>query len=237
MSRRSRMARLSVAPMLVALGLVAAADPAGAQSNDTDGDGIPNASDSCPNRPETVNGFADSDGCPDSFDELMDLARRTAGSFWADEMPRQGPAYQPPSAFTMYDNALIVCGDTLPPNNAVYMGCSRGLYFHRPFMESLFRRGDFIPVVVVAHEWGHLAQHTLGFLESLDFAIARELQADCFAGAYARSVEEMLEPGDLEEAIAGLFSFGGTNVPWLDPQYHGSGGDRADRTRGPACPL
>ncbi|MCV0412095.1 thrombospondin type 3 repeat-containing protein, partial [Nitrosarchaeum sp.] len=36
-----------------------------AQSLDTDGDGIPDSSDSCPTDPETINGFEDSDGCPD----------------------------------------------------------------------------------------------------------------------------------------------------------------------------
>ncbi|EPA05570.1 hypothetical protein BG20_I0432 [Candidatus Nitrosarchaeum limnium BG20] len=36
-----------------------------AQISDTDNDGIPDSSDSCPNDPETINGFQDSDGCPD----------------------------------------------------------------------------------------------------------------------------------------------------------------------------
>src|SRR3989304_4711135 len=36
-----------------------------AQDPDTDGDGIPDSSDSCPTDPETFNGFQDSDGCPD----------------------------------------------------------------------------------------------------------------------------------------------------------------------------
>ncbi|MDY6775413.1 MAG: hypothetical protein SV253_04960 [Halobacteria archaeon] len=34
-------------------------------TNDYDGDGITDASDRCPTRPETQNGFEDSDGCPD----------------------------------------------------------------------------------------------------------------------------------------------------------------------------
>ncbi|WP_311170548.1 thrombospondin type 3 repeat-containing protein [Halobellus ordinarius] len=33
--------------------------------NDYDGDGIPDATDQCPTRPETENGFQDADGCPD----------------------------------------------------------------------------------------------------------------------------------------------------------------------------
>ncbi|MEF8777400.1 MAG: thrombospondin type 3 repeat-containing protein [Natronomonas sp.] len=34
-------------------------------SNDYDGDGISDSTDQCPTRPETENGFQDSDGCPD----------------------------------------------------------------------------------------------------------------------------------------------------------------------------
>lgn len=33
--------------------------------DDYDGDGIPDSRDQCPTRPETDNGFQDSDGCPD----------------------------------------------------------------------------------------------------------------------------------------------------------------------------
>jgi hypothetical protein len=33
---------------------------------DTDHDGIPDTSDACPNQPETMNGYQDSDGCPDA---------------------------------------------------------------------------------------------------------------------------------------------------------------------------
>jgi|GEM_PF-307551 len=35
------------------------------QTKDTDGDGIPDAQDRCPTRPETYNNFHDRDGCPD----------------------------------------------------------------------------------------------------------------------------------------------------------------------------
>jgi OOP family OmpA-OmpF porin len=47
------------------------------ENDDRDGDGIPNDLDGCPDEPETVNGYKDTDGCPDKdtdgdgiFDEL-----------------------------------------------------------------------------------------------------------------------------------------------------------------------
>jgi outer membrane protein OmpA-like peptidoglycan-associated protein len=40
--------------------------PLGCPIRDTDGDGIPDDKDKCPNEPETRNGFEDQDGCPDT---------------------------------------------------------------------------------------------------------------------------------------------------------------------------
>lgn len=37
-------------------------------SNDYDGDEINDSNDRCPTRPETENGFQDSDGCPDAVE-------------------------------------------------------------------------------------------------------------------------------------------------------------------------
>lgn len=61
--------------------------------------------------------------------------------------------------------------------------------------------GDAAPVYVVAHEYGHAAQHRLGMLESQSVKRA-ELQADCFAGLMFAAMEQqgLLEADDLEEA-------------------------------------
>jgi outer membrane protein OmpA-like peptidoglycan-associated protein len=58
---------------------IATADPATQSAKpkpaskpvDSDGDGIPDAVDKCPNEPETYNGFEDEDGCPDKGRVLL----------------------------------------------------------------------------------------------------------------------------------------------------------------------
>ena len=62
--------------------------------------------------------------------------------------------------------------------------------------------GDFAPIVVTAHEWGHHVQWLLGVVPEPGNAF--ELQADCLAGAYASDAGQqgLLDPGDITEAVA-----------------------------------
>ena len=48
-------------------------------AGDTDADGVGNRDDKCPEEPETVNGYADSDGCPDELGTLTVILRDLDG--------------------------------------------------------------------------------------------------------------------------------------------------------------
>ena len=80
--------------------------------------------------------------------------------------------------------------------------------------QQLGARGDFAAAYVIAHEVAHHVQNQLGVLGKVDQArravgqadanaltVRLELQADCLSGVWARSVDGLLEPGDLEEAL------------------------------------
>ena len=56
-------------------------------------------------------------------------------------------------------------------------------YSPAAFATHRLRFGDFAPIVVMAHEWGHHVQSLLGIVPQPGNAF--ELQADCLAGAYA----------------------------------------------------
>lgn len=67
-------------------------------------------------------------------------------------------------------------------------------------------------MTILAHEWGHLVQANLGFLNGQYLTIQTELQADCFAGSWASHAGEegYLEEGDLDEGASSLFKAGMT---------------------------
>ena len=93
--------------------------------------------------------------------------------------------------------------------------------------------GNFAAALVIAHEWGHAIQERTG--TSSDATIPLELQADCFAGAWAKHATTTnndafnVKPGDVEQALSGYLYFSdpvGTNPG--EQGAHGSAFDRID---------
>lgn len=204
----------------------------GNQTNtqDGDGDGIANSADRCPSQSEVINNFADQDGCPDSLEELVALAQQDIDAFWRQTFTDYGWEYRPPRYFQAYNGRTATstetgCGTAIP-NNALYCPNSHGIFYDVDFLYTyLLDYGDYVPVLIIAHEWGHAMQHVLMGHEHHERAsIAKELEADCLAGAYTRHAEQvsqLLEEGDIEEGAANLFD-SGDNLPWFDPRAHGS---------------
>ena len=89
------------------------------------------------------------------------------------------------------------------------------------------RIGDFAPIVVTAHEWGHHIQSLLGIEPEPGNAF--ELQADCLAGAYASDAGQqgLLDPGDITEAVRSSAEAGDpVGLPQDAPGAHGTNDDR-----------
>jgi len=107
-----------------------------------------------------------------------------------------------------------------PAEEAIYSSPA-GLKAHRR------RIGDFAPIVVMAHEWGHHIQTLLGLAPSPGNVF--ELQADCLAGAYASDAGQrgLLDPGDITEAVTMAATAGDPlGLPQDTPGAHGINDDR-----------
>jgi uncharacterized protein len=96
-----------------------------------------------------------------------------------------------------------------PGDERVYLDLS----FYRDMKSQLGASGDFAWAYVIAHEVGHHVQKLTGTsaqvrkLQASEpdqanaLSVRLELQADCYAGVWAKAVFDQLEQGDLEEAI------------------------------------
>ena len=94
------------------------------------------------------------------------------------------------------------------------------LSFYRELQERFGAPGDFAQAYVVAHEIGHHLQKLMGMEQRAEAfgrshtrnetSVRMELQADCFAGvwAYAAKGKDLLEAGDLEEALTAATAIG-----------------------------
>lgn len=198
---------------------------------DGDNDGVEDGSDRCPSEAEDRHWSDGADGCPDGIDDLTTLAVRDLGAFWDQVLAEGSREYRGPSRAVGYDGPISTGCGTAVPENAFYCRADGGLYYHRRFLEQQLRRiGDYGPVFILAHEWGHLIQDNLGLLDDpTRLTIQQELQADCLAGVYTRSAEQrdLLEAGDLEEAVESLLEAGDPRgTPWYDPNAHGSSSQR-----------
>jgi predicted metalloprotease len=154
--------------------------------------------------------------------------------YWSKALPASfGVAYSGPSRYAYYrpeQGPGPSCGgQPAPAKNAFYCPSGNFIAWDETglMIPYYVQAGDFAAAFVLAHEFGHAMQARLPRKEQLGVLV--ELQADCFAGSWARAVQDqgLLNAGDLDEATLAVFSardLPGTD--FTDPAAHGSGFER-----------
>ncbi len=146
---------------------------------------------------------------------------------WADIFRRNGQQYRPPKLVLFTGRVQSPCGTSSAAVGPFYCPGDQKVYIDLSFyreLKSRFRApGDFAQAYVIAHEVGHHIQNLLGMMskvnsrqgragerESNDLSVRLELQADCYAGVWAQSVQRkgILEAGDIEEALTAATAIG-----------------------------
>lgn len=196
--------------------------------------------------------IGDDDAGEISYREAIDLGIEDIEAFWTATMPQVfGFEYEEISDILPYDSKT----DTSSLNECTPAGAEYeeikdnasycvlddtvvyddGSLFPR-FFEEL---GAFAPVFALAHEWGHAIQGRVLTLDEFSTlpSVFVELQADCYAGAWASWVDSgqseqlRLDPGDLEVGLGAILEV--RDPIGVDPtdesqiQPHGNGFDRA----------
>jgi uncharacterized protein len=150
------------------------------------------------------------------------------GDYWTATFRRLGRVYVGPSDVVWYDFPTFTgCGITALGNSS-YCRVDRTIYLDADlFARSIGNLGDFAAATILAHEWGHEVQDELGVFRWAvvhRYWIGKELQADCYAGMFARHAADLgiLHAGDLDEATTLLASVGDDQrMKRNSPQAHG----------------
>jgi uncharacterized protein len=147
---------------------------------------------------------------------------RSTETVWATAFQERGAVYVDPKLKLFRDSYPTACGQGDAAAGPFYCPNDRTVYLDLGFFdimtEKLGAPGQFAHAYVIGHEVGHHVQNLLGTLAKVDaqrertnqvrsneLSVRLELQADCYAGVWAkRSQDEQgwrLEPGDIQTAL------------------------------------
>lgn len=125
----------------------------------------------------------------------LDFAAQSLDAYWEAEL---GTAYAPPPMVLFEQSTNTGCGGATSAVGPFYCPADQTVYLDTGFYNELRTRfntdaGPLAQMYVIAHEFGHHIQNLQGTMNSIDRqgtgptsdAVRLELQADCFAGAWA----------------------------------------------------
>ncbi len=147
---------------------------------------------------------------------------------WKALFAERGEAYPEPKLVLFTGATRSACGLGQAAMGPFYCPGDRKVYidlsFFRDMEVQLNAPGDFAQAYVIAHEVGHHIQTVLGIsskihaqkqrvskLEANQLSVRQELQADCLAGVWGHHADrarQMLEEGDLQEALVAAQAIG-----------------------------
>jgi len=152
-------------------------------------------------------------------------------SVWHAIFKEVGSTYREPKLVLFSGKVESACGVAGASTGPFYCPGDEKLYIDLSFFEELQKRfkapGDFAMAYVIAHEVGHHIQNLTGVMDKMNdlrsklsqeeynqYSVRVELQADFYAGIWAHYTEQqdLLESGDLEEALNAASAVGDDNI-------------------------
>ncbi|RNF33722.1 KPN_02809 family neutral zinc metallopeptidase [Paracoccus methylarcula] len=190
------------------------------------------------------------------YGEFVSVVLADTEEVWGAALPEQaGMDYVEPTLVLFSGAVQSACGGASAAMGPFYCPGDRKVYLDTDFFDLMAQRmgagGDFAAAYVIAHEIGHHVQNLTGILgevnsmrsrvsqaDSNALSVLTELQADCYAGIWARHAQERfgtLEEGDLAEAMGAAEAVGDDVIqsnagrtPMPDSFTHGSAAQRQE---------
>ena len=175
---------------------------------------------------DTTNSSTNSSALPpqnasqDELAQFVGVMVKDTEDYWGAYFAKQGQTYTAPKVVLFSGQTGSGCGTADASSGPFYCPDDRKVYIDLRFYDQLRQQfgapGDFAQAYVIAHEVGHHVQNLIGVLPEFNqkrqtmtqdqanaYSVRVELQADCFAGTWAKGEFEkgFLESGDVAEAI------------------------------------
>lgn len=190
--------------------------------------------------------------------EFVEMVTAETEQTWTEIFQQNGMTYRKPHVVLFEDVTRSGCGTAQAAMGPFYCPADETIYMDMSFFKELQQRfgaqvTEFSIAYVMAHEVGHHVQTLLGTTQKVDqlrrsgryseteinrVSVATELQADFYAGLWARQTdnrEKILEPGDIESAISAAEAVGDDNIQKRSSGYvnqeaftHGSSAQRKE---------
>lgn len=190
--------------------------------------------------------------------EMVDMMGKWNITTWDQVFQENGMQYTPPKIILFSETTQSGCGVAQSAMGPFYCPADQSVYMDMSFFNELQQRfgakvSEFTVAYVLAHEVGHHVQTLLGTTQKVDqlrrsgkyseaemnrVSVATELQADFYAGVWARRTDaekHILEPGDIQSAIEAAEAVGDDNIQRRSQGYvnqesftHGSSAQRKE---------
>jgi predicted metalloprotease len=164
----------------------------------------------------------------DESKKFVSVVLASTEDVWTAQFRNMGKNYVEPKLRLFRGSVSSACGQATAAVGPFYCPADQKAYIDLSFYDELKNRfrapGDFAMAYVVAHEIGHHVQNLLGISQQLDkmrgkisekefnkLSVKIELQADFLAGVWAhhaQQMEKIIEPGDIDEALAAAEAIG-----------------------------
>ncbi len=158
---------------------------------------------------------------PGQLSTIQQTSLKVLGSTerrWAEIFAANGQRYTPTTLVFYSGSGQSGCGAAKAAMGPFYCPSDQKIYLDTAFFDEMRTQmgitGDFPIGYVIAHEVGHHIQYLLGIDDKVRAAQSRasraqgnaiqvnmELQADCYAGVWAKRDANLLEGGDIEEGL------------------------------------
>lgn len=163
--------------------------------------------------------------------EFVSVVLADTEDVWAEVFQEEGMVYEEPVLVLYSGSVDSACGAATSAVGPFYCPGDQKLYIDLSFYQELQNKfqapGDFAMAYVIAHEVGHHVQTLLGTSQKVHelrnrvseeeynkYSVKLELQADYYAGVWARHAQGMnvLEEGDIEEAMTAASAVGDDTI-------------------------